>query len=232
MAKIKKSRLTESEIVRVATKMFLENGYSSTSIKAICDELSISTGNLTFYFPTKEHLLKALVEMCCNFQWKMMKQIAQDGISYVMALCLELAAMAAVCEDNKIAKNFYILTYTSPMTLDVIRRSDAKRAKEVFGEFCPDYEDEDFAAAEVLVSGIEYSTLMTTETTLSLEKRIVAALDGIMAIYNVPGELRKAKIKRVLGFDYHEIGKTMLREFKEYVEEVNEQNYKSLINSN
>ncbi len=230
LARIKKSKLTESEIIRVATRMFLEDGYSSTSIKAICNELSISTGNLTFYFHTKEHLLKTLVEMCCNFQWKMMKNVAEDSLSKAMALCLELAAMAAVCEDNEIAKNFYILAYTSPLSLNVIRKSDAKRAKEVFSQFCPTYTDEDFLAAEILVSGIEYSTLMTTDASLFLEKRIEGALDAILAIYNVPVELRKTIIHKVLSYDYHEIGKKMLREFKDYVQEVNEQNYQMLLN--
>ncbi len=231
MAKNKKSKITESQIIRVATRMFLEKGYTTTSLKAICDELSISTGNLTFYFPTKEHLLKTLVQMCCDFQWKMMKEVAQDGLSYVMALCLELAAMAAVCQDNEIARNFYILAYTSPLSLDVIRQNDACRAKEVFRDFCSDYDDEDFAEAEILVSGIEYSTLMTTDFSLPLEKRISGALDGILAIYNVPAELRKTKIERVLTFDYHEIGKSMLRDFRDYVQEINEKKYQSLISS-
>ena len=48
---------TKLEIVQTATKMFLEKGYTATSIKTIADALDMSTGHLTFYFPTKEHLL-------------------------------------------------------------------------------------------------------------------------------------------------------------------------------
>ena len=70
MAHINKTMLTKLEIIRVATRKFLEQGYSNTSIKAICDELEKSTGNLTFHFPTKEHLLAELTQMLCHFQQK------------------------------------------------------------------------------------------------------------------------------------------------------------------
>ena len=48
-----KTNSTKTEIVRVATRMFLEKGFTNTSVKMISDELGISTGNLTFHFPSK-----------------------------------------------------------------------------------------------------------------------------------------------------------------------------------
>ena len=61
---------TRKEIIQVATKKFLELGYSNRSAKTISEEVGISTGNLTFHYPTKEHLLAKLTEMLCDFQWK------------------------------------------------------------------------------------------------------------------------------------------------------------------
>ena len=60
-----KADTTKREILDVAMRMFLERGYSNTSIKAISDELDISTGNLTFHYPTKEHLLAKLAGLLC-----------------------------------------------------------------------------------------------------------------------------------------------------------------------
>ena len=56
----RKSNLTKLEIMQVAMKMFLEKGFTNTSAKAISNELNISTGNLTFYFPTKNYMISAL----------------------------------------------------------------------------------------------------------------------------------------------------------------------------
>ena len=43
VARINKSTLTKLEIIRVASRMFLEKGYTATTIKAISSELSPSS---------------------------------------------------------------------------------------------------------------------------------------------------------------------------------------------
>jgi AcrR family transcriptional regulator len=203
--------------------MFLEQGYTATSTKQIADELDIALGNLNYHFPTKEHLLAELVDMLVNFQWKMIEEEANDGLSSIMAICLELTAMAAICDTNAAAKDFYLSTYSSPMCLEIIRKNDTARAKEVFAQYCPDWTDEQFAEAEVLVSGIEYATLMTVGDPVSLETRIAGALNGILQIYNLPEETRRMKIRRVLAMDYRAIAERMLAELKQFVIETNEQ---------
>lgn len=219
MARINKSTLTKLEIIQVASKMFLENGYTNTGIKQISDRLGMSPGNLTFYFPSKEHLLAELVDMLCEFQWELMKEEANDGHSSIMAICLELAAMAAMCEKDEIARELYQASYTSPLCLEIIRRNDTDRAKKVFAEFRPDWTDEQFAEAELLVSGIEYATIMTAGDPISLELRIEGALDNILNIFGVPSETRKIKTKKVFAMDYHNIGSRVFDKFKNYVDE-------------
>ena len=177
MARRRRVNTTKIEIVQTATRRFLERGYTETSLKAICDELDISTGNLTFYFPTKEHLLALLVKMLCRYQWEMMEHAADEGKTSLMALCLELTAMAASCEESEIAKDFYLSTYTHPMTLDIIRKNDTEKAKQVFGkEYCSTWKDQNFREAELLVSGIEYATMMTTESSAPLDVRIAGVI--------------------------------------------------------
>ena len=135
MARIDKSKLTKLEIVRVASKMFLEKGYTNTSIKAIANELEMSTGNLTFHFPTKEHLLAELVEMLRKFQWNLIEKEADEGVSSLLAICIELMTVASACEESEIAKDFFLSTYSSPVCLDYIRKSAVERAKIIFAEY-------------------------------------------------------------------------------------------------
>lgn len=223
MARKKVNNAIKMAMVRVANRMFLERGFSNTSVKAIAQELGISTGHITFYYPTKEHLLAILVEKLCAFQWQMMNQTVDEGKTSLMAICLELVAMAAICEENEIAKDFYLSAYTNPMCLEIIRRSDTRRAKEVFGEYCTGWNEEDFAEAETLVSGIEYATLMTTPASASLEVRIAGALNQIMTLYNVPADVRKMKIDKVLAMGYGNIGRRIFTEFTEYIDSENSQ---------
>lgn len=228
MAKIKTTKL---DIIRCASEAFFETGYSATSPKMICEALDISTGNLTYYFPTKEHLLAEFVGMLCDYQRQMMEIEAKEGVSSVLSVCLELTTMAAMCEDNEIAKDFYLATYTSPLCLEIIRRNDTERNKQVFCEFCPDWTDEQFVEAEIIVSGIEYATLMTTDNSVSLANRITGALNNILTVYQVPEEIRKVKIQKVLGIDYRKIGQRVLRDFKKFIEETNEAALEALVNA-
>lgn len=219
----RKIKTTRLDIIRCASHLFLEKGFSATSPSAICDILDIGTGNLTYYFPTKEHLLTVLTQMLCDFQWKIIEEEANEGVSSIMAICLELVTMAAACEQDAAAKDYFLATYTSPMTLDIIRKNDIDRAKQVFGQYCADWTDEQFMEAEVLVSGIEYATLQTTSTSAPLEARISGALSAILAIYHVPEELRKAKIQKALALDYRKLGARVLKEFRTYVDQTTEQ---------
>lgn len=214
---------TKHEIIQTASRLFLENGYSATSPKTICDELGISTGNLTYYFPTKEHLLAELVKMLCSFQYEVMVKEADDGISEVLAVCLELTTMVAASESDPVIKDFFISCYSNPLCLDIIRKNDTERAKKVFAEYRPDWSDEQFAEAEILVSGIEFATFMTTDNVVDVETRLTGALENILGIYGVPPEVRDIKIKKVFSTNYTELGKKVLAGFKEFVNKTNEQ---------
>lgn len=229
MARINKSALTRLEIIRVASRQFLERGYSRTTVSAIAKELEMSPGNLTFHFPTKEHLLAELVDILCAFHWKQMEREADDGISSIMAICLELTAMAGASEEDAVIKDFFLSSYTLPLCLEVIRKNDAERARDVFAAYRPDWGEEQYEEAEILVSGIEYGTLMTTGRPVALETRITGAIHNILGIYGVPEEIRMIKLQKVFAMDYRSIGKRAIADFKQFVEESNEQAFNELL---
>ena len=49
---------TRSAIVTAALRLFRENGYDATTIRAIAAEAGVSTGNAYYYFASKEELLR------------------------------------------------------------------------------------------------------------------------------------------------------------------------------
>jgi len=115
------------------------------------------------------------------------------------------------------------------MCLSIIRKNDEARAKNVFKDYCTDWTDEDYSEAEIIISGIEYATFVNLGEPVTLEKRIAGALNNILAIYNVPKEVRKMTIDRVLSMDYRTLGRKVSSDFKKYVEESNEQALFSLL---
>ncbi len=217
---------TKLEIIKLAAHLFIEEGYSKTTFARVARELDLSTGNITFYFPSKDHLLAVLVDELFAFQTWLMEYEAKEGASSLLSYCLELTSIAAACEEDEVAKDFFSSAYSSPMILDLIRENDTEKTKAVFGSFRPEWSDEDWRATENIVSGIEYATIMTCENDTPLSIQIEKALDSILMLYGVPEELRRQKIDKVLAMDYRGIGKRILNGFKEYIDKVNDENLK------
>ena len=216
-----KKESTKYKIIRVSTRMFLENGYSATTVQSVSSELGISKGNFTFYFHSKEDILAVLTDLLCKFQRELTEYESGEVISSLLSICLELMSMAAACEEDEIAKDFLVSSYGSSKCLSIIHKNDTARAKEVFAQYCSDWSDEQFKSAEYLVAGIEQATLNAIDKSVPFETRISFALNTIMTIYNVPEDIRRIKIKKVLAMDYRSIGKRIFNEFKEYVEKEN-----------
>ncbi len=229
MARINKSALTKLEIINIAFQSFLENGYNGTGIKQISSELEMSPGNITFYFPTKEHLLAALVEQLCDFQQEMMEKREEEEKDSVLAVCMELMIMSAMCEEDEAVKDFFLAVYSSPLCLEIVRRNDARRAMDVFSKYHPDWTEQEFAVAEVLASGIEYAMLTTTCGEIPFQARISGAMNGLMTVFGVPEEIREEKLEKALAKDYSRIGRRVLKDFKKHAERANEMAFLALL---
>ena len=223
MIRVDRSELTRHEIIRVAANRFLNDGYTATSVHAICKTLNMSTGNLTFHFPTKEHLLAQLTGMLCDFRRVLLEEEVAEGASSLMAYCLELITTAAACEQDEVLKDFFLSIYRSEVSMDLLREWDKARSKAVFAEYCPDWTDDRFEEAVTLVSGIKYATLMTTARSAPLELRIAGALNTMLHIYRVPREKRDEKLMKMLQIDYRSLSLRIVKEFREYVDRTTEQ---------
>lgn len=217
-----KNRPTKEMIVQIASRLYLEKGFEDTSNKEICDILQISPGNLTFHFPQREHVLTEFVKELCDFQWRMIEVLEQEDKSPLLALCIEIATMAAAAEEDEAIRDIYISSYTYQMPLAVIRENDTRKTQKIFSEFNPDWTDEQFRVMETLYSGIEYAIFSSAgHDDLSLDMRVACGLDAALRLYNVPEDLRNQKIEKIIAMDYRSLGKRILSDFKDYITAVN-----------
>ena len=209
-------------IVQIASKLYLEKGFTETSNKEICDILGISPGNLTFHYPQREHVLTEFVKELCDFQWRMIDVLEHEDKSPLLALCIEFATNAAIAEESNAMRDIYIASYTHPMPLAVIRENDTKKTQQIFAEFNPDWTEEQYMVMENLYSAIEYGMFSSAgQEGISLDMRVACGLDAAMRLYNVPEALRNQKIEKIIAMDYRSFGKKILSDFKDYITAVN-----------
>ena len=221
MARKKVVNETKNAIIRVAIEMFLERGFTNTSVRAIAAELGISTGNITFYFPSKEHLLMVLVEMLCDSQWSMLEQQADEEETALMAFCMETMTVAAACEQNEIARDLFLSVFQSELCRNLLRENHVARAERIFSEYCGDWTHQQFRIAEILVMGIQYAVIIPTDVEIPLPERIAGALNQILSIYGVPENNRAEKIRRILALDYNDIRQRVREGSLRYVDQLN-----------
>jgi len=222
MARNRKPTPTKAYIIKTALELFFEKGFSKTTSTEICKKAEISKGNLTFYFPTKEDILAVLVKMMIDFQWQEMENATDEGKSSLLAYLLELSTLVSIGEEMPAMQDFFIAAYTHTLTLDLIRANDVEKIKRVFKDYTNDWDNERFTEAEIIISGIEYATLMKTQHFVDLERRIEGGMNAIMLYFGVPQEIRSVKIKKVLSMDYRSIGNNVYQRFKDYVIQTNE----------
>ena len=216
------NRPTKEMIVQIASKLYLEKGFTETSNKEICDILKISTGNLTFYYPQREHVLTEFVKELCDFQWRMIDVLEQEDKSPLLALCIEFATNAAIAEESDAMRDIFISAYTHTLPLAVIRENDTKKTQQIFAEFNPDWTNEQFAVMENLYSAIEYGMFSSAgQENVSLDMRVACGLDAAMRLYNVPEILRNQKLEKIIAIDYRSFGKRILTDFRDYITAVN-----------
>ena len=221
MARKKVVNETKNAIIRVAIEMFLERGFTNTSARAIAAELGISTGNITFYFPSKEHLLMVLVEMLCDSQWSMLEQQADEEETALMAFCMETMTVAVACEQNEIARDLFLSVFQSELCRNLLRENHVARAERIFSEYCGDWTHQQFRIAEILVMGIQHAVIIPTDVEIPLSERIAAALNQILSIYGVPENNRAEKIRRILALDYNDIRQRVREASLRYVDQLN-----------
>lgn len=223
---------TKYEIIQVASEFFFDAGYSNTSPKMIAEELGLSTGNITYYFPTKEHLLSVLVEMLCDFQLKMLEAEADIGMGSVASICLETMTVAVACDESEIARDFFTAAFQSEICRNYLRKNHVERAKKIFKNECTNWADGEFHQAELLVMGLQYAAIVPTNADIPLKTRIAGVLNQILSIYNIEEETRQKEIEKVLTRDCRGISKQVLDEFTRFVERTNEQTLEQMIKCN
>ena len=228
----RKINTAKQDIIRCGTKLFLEQGYSATSPKHIVDAMNIGTGNLTYYFPTKEHLLAVLADMLCDFQWRMLEVEAGRGIGSAASICLETMTVAVACDESEIARDFFTAAFQSELCRNFLRENHVERAKKIFATECGAWTDEEFHQAELLVMGLQYAAIVPTNADIPVKTRIAGALNQILSIYNVGADMRKEEIDRVLKHDCRGISKRVLHEFVSFVEKTNDKTLEQMMQNN
>ena len=102
---------TEAQInvIRATTKLFLQNGYTKTSLKMIERDSGVKVGNITYYFHSKEDLLKVLIEELMDYHTIMLEDTYSKDSDNLFAYALEVTVQIARALEKNPCSLFQII---------------------------------------------------------------------------------------------------------------------------
>ena len=205
---------TEIQIVRAATGLFLEKGFSATTQRMIAEKSGIGLGTLTYHFRAKEDLLRLLMEEMMDFHSDMIEEVAENTGDNLFAYAMEIAVQIALCESDKKAWDLYYSAYSHPAIFNYIKDWAAKKTYSLLGAFLPDLRESDFRNLENITSGIELAAFVSPcDRYYSLEEKVMLTLDCMMKIYEIPKEERTRVMQKMAAFDYENLSVEMFDKF-------------------
>src|SRR5438445_5955799 len=103
------SRDTRAEILAVASELFIEQGYEATSLREIAARLGITKAALYYHFPSKDDILRALMEPVGEIVSELVNQLeaarniaeCADALTWVIQMIFEHIDFFRLLERNR-----------------------------------------------------------------------------------------------------------------------------------
>lgn len=185
---------TRKKILTVCVRLFLEQGYKNTTITQITKDAGITRGSFQNFFPTKDSVLKELVETMFSGQFGAAKGITGDNLPPVYTYAAETAIQLTLTELNESLREMYIEAYTLPDTAEFIYLQTTAELAQIFGEAFPGYAESDFYEMEIGTAGIMRSYMAKKcDIHFPLEHKLNRFLTAAMRVYKVSEE-EQAKV--------------------------------------
>ena len=164
---------TKRKILTVCVRLFLEQGYTSTSVSQIVDEAGVARGSYLNLFPTKDKILLELTETMFGGQFGVARSIADSKLPPMYAYAVDTAIQLTLTELNENLREIYIEAYTQQAASDYIFRETAKELFGIFGPYQPELTLQDFYDMDTGSAGIMRGFMAhPCDEELTLEKKL------------------------------------------------------------
>jgi AcrR family transcriptional regulator len=187
----------KNRVLNAATRLFMVQGYSKTTIKQIIKEARITTGSLYHFFRNKEDILLHMAQQVFATSAKTSDSMLRDDSDPCLRFSLEIALqLHFVIKYEKIAE-IYLAAYNSWHISRLIVQMGSKRNSEIFLKYNPGFTADDYYARTLAIKGILHSFVdeLVNFKRIEDDKRTGNILEMILLIFNVP----HGQIKRTIG---------------------------------
>ena len=135
---------TEIKIIEAASRLFLKQGFSVSTLRQIAQESGFGLGTVTYHYRTKEDMLRILVEELMDYHLDILENTVERKEDRLFAYAVEVAIQMALCENDKKAWDLYHAAYTHPPTYNYIKDWAARKNYQLLSDKTPDLHESDY----------------------------------------------------------------------------------------
>lgn len=219
MATIKSENI-KTKCLHAAAKLFLEKGYTESTVREIAEEAGINVSAMIRTCGSKEDILCELVAYVLEGQFdsikRMLKGITEDKILFYAA---ETTLQLYMAESSEHIRELYSVSYSLPKTSEIIYHAITQKLEDIFKEHLPGLKTKDFYEYEIASAGI-MRNFMTVPCNMyfTMERKVSRFLETTFLVYRVSDDKIKEAINFVSGFDYPTIAQNVISNMLSYLE--------------
>ena len=215
MANLKSGRNYDNmrkNVLYCAATLFLEQGFTATTVKSIATKSQISIGSLVNLFKSKEDILCELVNFVLEGQFSaadaLLEDIPHDTIEYYG---VETTLQLYMVESHEHIRELYTVAYSLPKTSQIIQRIITGKLEQIFKPYRTELETKDFYKLEIASGGVMRGFMtVPCDMWFTMDQKVASFLESTFLIYRVPDEKIKKTIAFVSQFDYPTIAKNTI----------------------
>lgn len=215
-----RSDKAKSKVLHAAARLFLEKGYTETTLRELSTISGVNYGSLTFAFRNKENILSELVGFVLDGQFEFIEKLL-DGKTEdkILFYATETTLQLYMAESSEHIRELYSLSYSQSASSDIIYNKITMKLSDIFKEQYPNYTQGEFYEKELASAGI-MRNYMTRPCGIyfTMDRKVKAFLENTFLLYEIPREKIDEAIKFVSQFNFENLAKQVIDNMLAYLE--------------
>lgn len=149
-----------AHILRAALDLLVESGYRAMSMRRVADACGMKLGNLTYYFPTKEDLVRELLDaVISSYEIEFDAIVHETGVSAedrLAEVCILILEDICTKKTTRVFPELWALSNHDPFVLDRVQEMYTRARvalDEIIGEINPALPPDERAMLALFISG-------------------------------------------------------------------------------
>lgn len=216
MARRYDSKDSKRRILSSCLQLFLEKGYTRTTVAEIIRAADVSASTFQNIFRAKDGVLTDLSKLVMDTQLTESRILVPDNFSPAYIYAMFIAIQLTATELNANLRDIYVEAYTQEESLAYITHTASVELRDMFRAYLPNCGESEFYELELGLSGITRSYMAhPCDRYFTLDRKLRRYYSIALSALNVPREEQTEIANFILSLGMPEITTRIIREFFE-----------------